>query len=191
MTLKEDTINIMKEELDSITDNNPTGGTLGVISNRRAFAKTETYHKLRKNELSNEEIYFLLNNYRYGSKEIAEFLVDAISDFTAEKLVAIGGIESILSQLSDESSPYWDLTSALIDKFEMDNPSKSLNVILKYLTTAEKVSSDVIRANDIMNIIIERRFNPHINRELVPERNQPVYSEEEKELITAIKTTIL
>lgn len=187
MTLKEDTINIMKEELDSIIDNSPTEGTLGVISNRRAFAKTETYRKLRKNELSNEEIYFLLNNYRYGSKEIADFLVDAISDFTAEKLVAIGGIESILSQLSDESSPYWDLTNTLIDKFKIDNPSKSLNVILKYLTTAEKVSSDVIRANDIMNIIIDRRFNPHINRELVPKRNQPVYNEEEKELIAAIK----
>ena len=124
MTLKEDTINIIKEELDSITDNSPTEGTLGVISNRRAFAKTETYRKLRKNELSNEEMYFLLNNYRYGSKEIAEFLVDAIPDFTAEKLVAIGGIESILSQLSDESSPYWDLTNALIDKFKMNNPSK-------------------------------------------------------------------
>ena len=187
MTLKEDAINIMKEELNSIIDNNPTEGTLGVISNRRAFAKTETYHKLRKNELSNEEIYFLLNNYRYESKEIAEFLVDAISDFTAEKLVAIGGIESILSQLSDESSPYWDLTNALIDKFKMDNPSKSLNVILKYLTTAEKVSSDIIRAHDIMNIIIDRRFNPHIDRELVPKRNQPVYNEKEKELITAIK----
>ena len=187
MILKEDIINIMKEELNSITDNNPTEGTLGVISNRRAFAKTETYRKLRKNELSNEEIYFLLNNYRYGSKEIAEFLVDAISDFTAEKLVAIGGIESILSQFSDESSHYWDLTKALIDKFKMDNPSKSLNVILKYLTTAEKVSSDIIRANDIMNIIIERRFSPHINRELVSKRNQPVYNEEEKKLITAIK----
>ena len=63
-----------------------------------------------------------------------------------------------------------------------------MNVILKYLTTAEKVSSDIIRAHDIMNIIIDRRFNPHINRELVaPKRNQPVYNEKEKELITAIK----
>lgn len=187
MTLKESAINIIKEELDSITDNSPTEGTLGVISNRRAFAKTETYRKLRKNELSNEEMYFLLNNYRYGSREIAEFLVDAISDFTAEKLVAIGGIESILSQLSDESSLYWDLTNALIDKFKMDNPSKSLNVILKYLTTAKKVSSDIIRAHDIMNIIIDRRFYPRINREFIPKRNQPVYNEEEKKLITAIK----
>lgn len=184
MTLKEDTINIMKEELNSITDNSPTEGTLGVITNRRAFAKTETYRKLRKNELSNEEIYFLLNNYRYESKEIAEFLVDAISDFTAEKLVAIGGIESILSQLSDKSNPYWDLTNALIDKFKMDNPSKSLNIILKYLTTAEKVSSDIMGASNIMNIIIERRFNPHMDKDSVP---SPVYNEEEKELITAIK----
>ena len=168
MTLKKDVINTMKEELNSIIDNNSTEGVLGVISNRRAFAKTETYRKLRKNELSNEEMYFLLNNYRYGSKEIAEFLVDAISNFTAEKLVAIGGIENILSQLSDESSPYWDLTNALIDKFEMDNPSKSLNVILKYLTTAEKVSSDIIGANDVMDVIIDRRFNPHINRKLIP-----------------------
>ena len=164
MTLKEDAINIMKEELNSIIDNSSTEGTLGVISNRRAFAKTETYHKLRKNELSNEEIYFLLNNYRYGSKEIAEFLVDAISDFTAEKLVAIGGIESILSELSDESSSCRDLTNALVDKFKMDNPSKSLNVILKYLTTAEKVSSDIMGANDIMDIIIKRRFIPYINK---------------------------
>ncbi len=184
MTFKENTINIMKEELNSIIDNSFTEGTLGVITNRRAFAKTETYRKLRKNELSNEEIYFLLNNYRYGSKEIAEFLVDAIPDFTAEKLVAIGGLESILSELSYESSFYWDLTNALIDKFKMDNPSKSLNVILKYLTTAEKISSDIIKANDIMNIIINRRFNPHMDRDSVP---PPVYNEEEKELIIAIK----
>ena len=187
MTLKEDTINIMKEELNSITDNNPTEGTLGVISNRRAFAKTETYRKLRKNELSNEEMYFLLNNYRYGSKEIAEFLVDAIPDFTAEKLVAIGGLESILTQTSNELNYFWHLTNALVDKFKMDNPSKSLNVILKYLTTAEKVSSDIMGANRVMNIIIERRFSPHINRELIPKTNQPVYNEKEKELIIAVK----
>ena len=187
MTLKGDAINTMKEELNSITDNNPTEGTLGVISNRRAFAKTETYRKLRKNELSNEEIYFLLNNYRYGSQEIAEFLVDAISDFTAEKLVAIGGLESILSQSPYKSSPYRDLTNALVDKFKMDNPSKSLNVILEYLTTSEKVSSDIMGANDIMDVIIGRRFIPHINKVPVPKRNQAVYNEEEKELIKAIK----
>ena len=182
MILKEDIINIMKEELNSITDS-----TLGVISNRRAFAKTETYRKLRKNELSNEEMYFLLNNYKYGSKKIAEFLVDAIPDFTAEKLVAIGGLESILTQTSNESNYFWDLTNALVDKFKMDNPSKSLNVILKYLTTAEKVSSDIMGANRVMNIIIERRFSPHINRELIPKTNQPVYNEKEKELIIAVK----
>jgi hypothetical protein len=187
MTLKEDTINIMKEELDSIIDNSPTEGALGVISNRRAFAKTETYRKLRKNELSNEEMYFLLNNYIYGSKEIAEFLVDAISDFTAEKLVAIGGIESILSQSPYKSSPYRDLTNALVDKFKMDNPSKSLNVILEYLTTAEKVSSDIMGANDVMDVIIGRRFIPYINKVPTPKKNQSVYNEEEKELIKAIK----
>jgi len=182
MILKEDIINIMKEELNSITDS-----TLGVISNRRAFAKTETYRKLKKNELSNEEMYFLLNNYKYGSEEIAEFLVDAIPDFTAEKLVAIGGLESILTQTSNESSYFWYLTNALVDKFKMDNPSKSLNVILKYLTTAEKVSSDIMGANRVMNIIIERRFSPHINRGLIPKTNQPVYNEKEKELIIAVK----
>lgn len=187
MTLKEDAINIMKEELDSITDNSPTEGTLGVIRDRRAFAKTETYRKLRKNELSNEEMYFLLNNYRYGSKEIAEFLVDAISDFTAEKLVAIGGLESILTQTPHESVFYGDLTKALVDKFKMDNPSKSLNVIFEYLTTAERFSSDIMGASDIMNIIIERRFVPHMNRDPVPKRNQSAYNEEEKELIIAIK----
>ena len=56
---KRDTINIMKEELDSITDNSPTEGTLGVISNRRAFAKTETYRKLRKmNYLTKRFIFY-------------------------------------------------------------------------------------------------------------------------------------
>jgi hypothetical protein len=187
MTLGDNVINTMREELNSIADNNPTENTLGIISNRRAFAKTETYRKLKKNELSNEEMYFLLNNYRYGSKEIAEFLVDAISDLTAEKLVAIGGLESILTQTSNELNYFWDLTNALVDKFKMDNPSKSLNVILKYLTTDEKISSDIMGVNRVMNIIIDKRFSPHINRELVPKRNQPVYNEKEKELIIAIK----
>lgn len=187
MTLNENVINTMREELNSITDNNPTEDVLGIISNRRAFAKTETYRKLKKNELSNEEMYFLLNNYRYGSEEIAEFLVDAIPDFTAEKLVAIGGLESILTQTSSELNYFWHLTNALVDKFKMDNPSKSLNVILKYLTAAEKVSSDIMGVNNAMNIIIEKRFNPDINRKLVPKRNQPVYNEKEKELIIAIK----
>ena len=187
MTLKEDVINTMKEELNSITDNNPTEGTLGVINNRRVFAKTETYRKLRKNELSNEEMYFLLNNYRYGSQEIAEFLVDAISDFTAEKLVAIGGLESILSQLPYRSSSDSNLLNALINKFKMDNLSRSLNVILEYLRAAEKFSPDAIGASNVMNLIIERRFTPHTNRELVYEKSHPVYSERDKELLMAIK----
>jgi len=113
--------------------------------------------------------------------------VDAISDFTAEKLVAIGGLESILTQTSNRFNYFWDLTNALIDNFKMDNPSKSLNVILKYLTTAEKVSSDIMGVSDVMDIIIERRFNPDINKGLVPKSNQPVYNEKEKELIIAIK----
>ncbi len=187
MTLKEDAIKFMKEELDSITDNNPIESTLGVINNRRAFAKTETYRKLRKNELSNEEMYFLLNNYRYGSQEIAEFLVDAISDFTVEKLIAIGGIESLLSQSPNELSFYPDLSNALIGKFKIDNPSKSLQVILEHLTAVERASSDIMGVSNIMDLIIKKRFNPHINRGLVYERDQLAYNEKDKELLIAIK----
>ena len=69
----------------------------------------------------------------------------------------------------------------------MDNLSRSLNVILEYLRAAEKFSPDAIGASNVMDLIIERRFSPHVNRELVYEKSHPVYSERDKELLMAIK----
>ena len=88
----------IKEELDSISIINSGSmmNNLPVIENIETFSKTQVYHSLRKGQLSDEELSFIISNYNYSNSQLNELILSKVKDLTITKAISIGAISKAL-----------------------------------------------------------------------------------------------
>lgn len=133
----------IKEELDSISIIKSGSATnLPVIENIEAFSKTQVYQSLRKGQLSDEELSFIITNYNYGISELNQLILSKIKDLTITKAISIGAISKILedrnvSSFYDRSNFEYELKAfieikdyelELIDFIKFFNHRKTLKI---------------------------------------------------------------
>lgn len=97
----------IKEELDSISIINSGNmmNNLPVIENIEAFSKTQVYHSLRKGQLSDEELSFIISNYNYSNSQLNQLILSKVKDLTITKAISIGAISKTLEE---KVSSYYD-----------------------------------------------------------------------------------
>lgn len=97
----------IKEELDSISVTNSTSFmNLPVIESVEAFSKTQVYQSLRKGQLSDEELSFVISNYNYANSQLNQLIFSKVKDLTMTKAISIGAISAVLAQRN--ASSYYD-----------------------------------------------------------------------------------
>ena len=87
MILEKDNTELILNELNEIADFDENESSSPIIKERRAFAKTMTFRKLRQNHLTEEEIKFMLEHFTFQGVEVSNLIAENIKDLTLDKFL--------------------------------------------------------------------------------------------------------
>lgn len=158
MMLETDKHTTIIEDLNNIAYESPYDSSLKIIDNRRAFAKTDTYKLLRKNELSNAEIYTMINNFVYQGKDVTSLITKSIKNLTVEKLIDIGGIDYLHQKLQMRHSSSNDLSFRLLNTVSLQNPSEELKMLLDYILQQPSMKKNRRDTGIALKTILDEMF---------------------------------
>ena len=82
---------LILNELNEIADFDENESSSPIIKERRSFAKTMTFRKLRQGHLTEEELRFMLEHFTFQGLEVSNLIADNIKDLTIDKFLKIGG----------------------------------------------------------------------------------------------------
>ena len=170
-------MNLEREAKETILKELTKIGYLGyeaerpTLDNRRAFAKTPIFQKLRKNELTNEEFAFIMNNFIFEGREISEFIVKFVKDLTLSKFIEIGGLDYMVLHNHNLGRLTHSIIRHLLDNIKMENYSEEMSELLDYVENSERLAENLSETKDLLMYIIQTLIDnetahTHNNREI-------------------------
>lgn len=158
MILEKDNAELILNELNDIADFDENESSSPIIKERRAFAKTMTFRKLRQNHLTEEELKFMLEHFTFQGVEVSNLIAENIKNLTLDKFLKIGGVEYVYARGQERCRENRDLVDALLSKVILEDKTKDLSKLLTYIQGKDRFKKYQRETKEIVAYFIEQLY---------------------------------
>lgn len=158
MILEKDNTELILNELNEIADFDENESSSPIIKERRSFAKTMTFRKLRQGHLTEEELRFMLEHFTFQGLEVGNLIADNVKDLTIDKFLKIGGVEYVYARGEEQRRGNRELVYSLLNKIKLKNKTEDLSKLLTYVQGKERFKESYNETLEIVSLFIERLY---------------------------------
>lgn len=158
MILEKDNTELILNELNEIADFDENESSSPIIKERRSFAKTMTFRKLRQGHLTEEELRFMLEHFTFQGLEVSNLIADNVKDLTIDKFLKIGGVEYVYARGKERYRENRELVYSLLNKIRLENKTEDLSKLLTYVQGKERFKENHNETFEIVSLFIEHLY---------------------------------
>ena len=158
MILEKDNTELILNELNEIADFDENESSSPIIKERRSFAKTMTFRKLRQGYLTEEELRFMLEHFTFQGLEVSNLIADNVKDLTIDKFLKIGGVEYVYARGEERCRGNRELVYSLLNKIRLENKTEDLSKLLTYIQGKERFKENHNETFKIVSLFIEHLY---------------------------------